>query len=308
MIKLGGEIMTKVLKCLFQKTINENRIPIDWKTALISPIYKKKGSENDISNYRPISMTCVIRRIYERIIIKKEIESKISLLDPKQGGFRRNRSTLHQVFILNEIFQENQNIKVLFLDLKSAYDLVNRDKLWEKLGNLYKFNSSTICRLKELFDFNESKLVINGVESEPFENEIGLLQGSSLSPILFNFYIDDLIKKLNNNPKVNLHGFKLNSLFFADDGVIFAKSEKEMGMLTETLEEWAVENNMIFSPLKCCLLSKGKCVTKTKINGIEIPQRESMNYLGIQFNSSGIDFQKIQKEKKSKSKTNDSDI
>src|SRR5438270_8496895 len=167
------------------------------------PIYKHKGNPEDIQNYRPISLTCVARRLYERILARR-MKGYIKQLSDYQGGFRENRSTLQQIFCWNEIHVEGTNRKHVFLDLKAAYDMVNRTILWDYLRYRYRMNHQLLHRLMDLFDANETRIALLGKESLPFQNKRGLLQGSSLSPILFNFFIDKLLRRLDepSTPKI----------------------------------------------------------------------------------------------------------
>ena len=55
-----AKVMSKPLKIIFCKSLETGDLPIDWKTAKISPIYKNKGSKKMPNNYRPVCLTCVI--------------------------------------------------------------------------------------------------------------------------------------------------------------------------------------------------------------------------------------------------------
>ena len=85
-----------------------------------------------------------------------------------------------------------------FLDIKAAYDQVDRSRLWYKLlkrGVPVGF----VEILKSLFDANSSFVAFTGVSSEPFPNQSGVLQGSLMSPLLYSVFIDDLVERLNED-------------------------------------------------------------------------------------------------------------
>ena len=84
----------------------------------------------------------------------------------------------------------------VFLDLSAAYDMVDRRILWTILSTSFKMPTGMIKLLRSLFDSNYSRLDISGIKSEKITHLRGLPQGSSISPILFNFYIDSLIDLL----------------------------------------------------------------------------------------------------------------
>ncbi len=130
----GGRHARTLFKTLCNRIYKEGmEIPQDWKTALIVPVYKNKGSDQDIANYRPIALTCCARRIYERLVLRK-LQASLDHLSKWQRGFRMHRSTLDQVYVLDEIIRANPKLHNVYLDLKAAYDLVERQLLWKRMS------------------------------------------------------------------------------------------------------------------------------------------------------------------------------
>jgi hypothetical protein len=140
-----------------------------------------------------------------------------------------------------------------------------------------------------LFDNNHSVLVINGHKSQPFDNKRGLLQGSSLSPILFNFFIDPLLKQLDTGPKVATNGSNTNHLFFADDGALHATTTDEMTGLLKICEDWSRRVGMQFAPEKCIYLHN-LTNDELKLYDVVLPAEPMFKYLGIQMQQSGINW------------------
>ena len=292
MFHYGANIMAPVLTKLFQTIYDTCQIPQEWKEAMIVPIYKKKGDMNDIANYRPIALTCVARRLFERTILD-EISPFMDQIHDFQSGFRPKRSTLHQAMCLHEFMTAHPGLHCVFLDFKAAYDLVPRTLLWKKLLDKFNIPRSTVNRLQALFDYNRSFIIVSGKKGPPINNNRGLLQGSSLSPILFNFFINDIITNLyQEGPKVRLDGYGLNSLWFADDGCLLAKNVAAMKILLEIAEQWSIINGMVFAPLKCVYLGPTwtQGASELTIYNHKLPAADSFRYLGLIFNASGIDW------------------
>jgi hypothetical protein len=282
----------KVLSVLFSSIELVCTVPSEWKKAMIVPIYKNKGSDKEIKYYRPIALTCICRRLYERLLLRS-LDPFMDKLSDYQGGFRPHRSTLDQVFCLHEIMQGRPGMINVFLDLQTAYDRVDRRILWSKMYHRFNVPWSLIKRLQALFDHNSSILVVQGAKSDPIENLRGLLQGSSLSPVLFNFYINDLIEELSRNPdapKITTAGIRTNALFFADDGNLHAMTWAGMIFLLAICEAWSLRNGMRFEPSKCVVIAKDFTAGLLKIYGEDLPLVESFPYLGVPFTFSGIDF------------------
>ncbi len=209
-LRYGAAELAHILARLFALISRLVIIPTEWAKALIHPVFKKKGRAVDIVNYRPIALTVVCRRLYERLIMVK-LEGAVQLLADPQGGFRRHRATHQQVFFLDQIMKENPDCINAFLDLKAAYDVVDREILWTCMSREFQVPDELIRILRSLFDFNSSCLVVNGSRSAFVENLRGLLQGSSLSPILFNFYINSLLVALRTQPTLQVAGLRTNA-------------------------------------------------------------------------------------------------
>jgi hypothetical protein len=295
----GKEHMTQVLKILFQKISNQCRIPDEWKASNVCLVYKEKGSNKDVGNYRPISLTITARRLYERII-KRELIDAERMLANTQGGFRSKRSTLQQVYAWSEINLDTNNINVL-LDLKAAYDLVDRRILWDRLLTKFNVPYSTVQRLKNLFDENRAYLVIGGRKSDPIECRRGLLQGSSLSPTLFNLFIDELLQELKNNGATFAKaGRRNNHLAFADDIILMGKTTQSMQQLIQICELWSLKVGMRFSPSKCVVLNE--TAADLKIYGESLKKSNTEKYLGIPISQNGVEFGRLAKERTDKAK------
>ena len=289
----GGSIMNQVLQALLQKIADKCQIPVEWREANVALIFKNKGDRKEVVNYRPISLTVTARRIYERII-KKDLQQAERLLAHTQGGFRKKRSTLHQVYSWAE-FNHNEKFKNVLLDLKAAYDLVDRRILWNKLANHYRVPYSTIKRLQSLFDHNESYLVINGTKSRGIKCERGLMQGSSLSPILFNLFINELLMNLKTASQITKCGIKINNLAFADDIILMAKNATEMSNILTICEVWSTRVGMRFSPTKCIALDTEE--QNFSLYNQRLTTSENEKYLGINIVPGGINFPLLGKER-----------
>jgi hypothetical protein len=290
-LKLGGTLIRRTLTLFFNMIMKVNLIPDIWKESLIIPIYKGKGPKENIKSYRPIALTVVAKRLFEKILDKKMAGYR-KLLNKTQGGFLEKRSTLDQVYILNEIMKYNQNLAQVFLDFRAAYDLVDRNILWKYLEKGLKFDGHLVALLKTLFNNNHSRILVSGEKSKKIPNLRGLPQGSSLSPILFNFFIDTLIKRLDiEGPKINTKGFKSNNLFFADDGNIHANTPDDLQKILNICSEWSINVGMIFAPEKCVVLSRQ--TVKVKLSDDYLPQNEEVKYLGIPLNPQGISYNSL---------------
>ncbi|CDH61347.1 hypothetical protein RO3G_14949 [Lichtheimia corymbifera JMRC:FSU:9682] len=115
-----------------------SRLPVAWRTAQVVPIHKK-DDPTVAANFRPISLTSTFRKIVERCILPTLL-AEMPALDIAQGGFRAQRGALDQAFNLQALMHQhreihNQDPVVAFLDIKSAYDSVDRSVIWGALSD-----------------------------------------------------------------------------------------------------------------------------------------------------------------------------
>ena len=207
-----------------------------------------------------------------------------------QGGFRRRRGCYDQVTILHELLLTNSKAVLIFFDMKAAYDTVPRDLLWSFFPNKWG-NISLVRRLRALFDFNAARLMVSGHRSKEIRLRRGLLQGSSLSPILFNLFIDTLLKRLEaHGGGCMIGGRRINHLFFADDAVVVARNWQEARELVAICERWAIEFGMMFAPTKCAIVTGRNHKEPLYLHGEPLPVQENYTYLGMVMDHNGVDW------------------
>lgn len=191
--KFGRSSVIKSIKEIIKKVWKNKKMPEDWNVSVVVPIYKK-GNHEKTENYRGISLLCTAYQIYAEILrsrLKEEIERR-KLLPDSQGGFRKGRGTIDNIFILNHIIQREKRNKekkvyAMFMDFKAAFDNVNRRRLWEILGEK-GIKKELIRRLEKLESTVMAVRTKEGLSSR-FEVKKGVRQGCVLSPMLFNLYI-----------------------------------------------------------------------------------------------------------------------
>ena len=124
LLKYGGVEVTKDLTKLFNAIMEEQRVPEDWKKAIIVLLFKNKGGKLGCEKYRGISLVSVPSKWFMRVIligIKPTIEKG---LREQQAGFRDGRSTADQIFALRQIVEKRweyaRPIYCALMDLEKA--------------------------------------------------------------------------------------------------------------------------------------------------------------------------------------------
>ena len=124
--KLLLEIVEQIsipLAAVFNLSLEEGIVPLEWKEANIIPLFKK-GSRNKSENYRPVSLTSMICKLLERLIKDHLVDFlvKNKLINPSQHGFFKARSCLtNMLCFLEDVtkwLDEGSPVDIIYLDLK----------------------------------------------------------------------------------------------------------------------------------------------------------------------------------------------
>jgi hypothetical protein len=196
-VKIHSKSLTPILTTIINKHMFEGEFPEALKFSLVKPLYKKKGSKKDKSSYRPVSLVCILSKIFEGVIFRRITEHlKLNeFFHPDQFGYQSKSSTegcmLHT---LNDIYcsiDERLLTALLTIDLSSAFDCINHEVLLIKLSKLHFPNF--FFRLLESFLADRSQSVaIGGIISERLAVFCGSPQGGVLSGLFFNIYVNPI--------------------------------------------------------------------------------------------------------------------
>ena len=238
-----------VLLKVYNQVWESGCFPPSWREAVVIPIPKPGKDHSDPGNFRPLALTSCLRKTMDRMISARlmwPLESQ-GLLSEKQCGFRKNNSTLDhlvrfETFIRNA-FVKKEHVLTIFFDLEKAYDTTwkhgIRVDLWVLgfRGHLPRFIQSFLSE-------RSFKVKVGSTLSELHEQEMGVPQGSILSPALFSI-------KINNIVKAVLKGTE--SPLFVDDfalcmsGKTLNRMERAMQLC---VQKWVSENGFKFSTSK----------------------------------------------------------
>ncbi len=219
--KAGGLTVVKWLHQLFVDIWESEEIVEDWGLAILIRLFKNKGDKKLCDNYRGISLLSVTSKLFSRVILNRIQYVVDNQLLEEQAGFRANRSTIDQVFILKTVMEKcrefNKPLNMCFVDIQKAYDSVNRELLW-KICRHYGVTEKIVKLLQLIHKNTRAKVRINGELSDSFDTENGVLQGGIPSCILFNIFFDLIIRKVMEEAAVNgiRFGYGSNDFYHAN--------------------------------------------------------------------------------------------
>jgi len=273
----------QLISQLFSLCLSTGKTPSRWNESVIYPLVKPDKDSRYIDQRRPVALTAMLRRLFEKCLL--HYVEEFLYFNAGQAGFRRGHSTLSHALLAAEGSQRGMKHKV-FIDLTSAYDRVNLQRLWYKL-QLKRFPTPLLATLKSLFTGCRSLIAVNGMLAGPVPRERGLFQGSILSPCLFNVYIDDLADTLNSPLYVSDPAVP-SCLLYADDVLIQHHDHSTVSQMCLQVDLWCQLNGMQINISKC-----GTFSSDFVIGSQPIPIIECYKYLGIPHSPSGLDLQSL---------------
>ena len=241
-IKYSGIVTCKAIVKLFNLIMDSGKYPTSWRKSFIILIHKS-GDKLNINNYRGISLQNCIAKLFSAVINSRLVNFYESKFADQQFGFRFNHRTTDSIFILKSLItkylvKKKSKIFSCFVDLRRAFDTV-----WHE-GILYKLRENNVGLklfniIKDMYRWSESSVKIENKFSDFFRIDRGVKQGDSLSPTLFNCFINDLHSVFDTNcDPVCLDTRRISTLSFADDLVILSETSKGLQLALKKLEDY----------------------------------------------------------------------
>ena len=262
---------------LFVKCATDRKIPADWKIANVVALHKK-GSRDQAANHRPVSLTCVLGKVYQKFVRKHILQHVEGSVSRDQHGFIGGRSCtsnlLEALDTIIDMMDEGLPVDVLYFDFRKAFDTVPHYRLLVKLENM-GITGETLEIVGDFLSDRAMRVGVGDSFSELIRIISGVPQGSVLGPILFLLFINDLPDHI-----------KSRILLFADDLKLIANAVNK-GIIDEdlkSLERWEDMWCLRFNLDKCKVLhisANDNPSNKYYLDSTELVSTESEKDLGF---------------------------
>ena len=280
---------------LYNASLSTGHYPKTLKKANIILLTKPNKDLTDPSSYRPISLLDIQAKIFEKIMahrLKTYLENT-QQLNPQQFGFRPGRSIediiITALLFLDTHHRQHKKTASISLDIQKAFDKVWHAGLIYKLYNNYNLPDITRKLLSNFIIDRQYSIIHNSKTSTPFFSSAGVPQGSAMSPLIFNLYINDLPQPLRENNTLILQ--------YADDLTILIQTSQknklrdfiheQLRSIDNYQSRWLIETNKAKSGVTLFHQHRSSIQGQPliRVNGETIPYKDTSKILGIELDN-----------------------
>ena len=273
------------LSMFFKSVLTHGVIPDVMLMGTVIPIPKnKRKSLNDSNNYRGITLSSIMGKILDNILLFSN--TNVFSSSDLQFGFKEKHSTTHCTFVAQEVInyytKNKSSVYCVLLDASQAFDRVEYVKLFKVMLN--KNICPVVARLL-LYMYSQQRLRIrySSVTTKNFQVTNGVKQGGILSPILFVLYMDVLFQRLQNL-KI---GCYIGNVFcgvlgYADDVLLMAPSVSSINYMLSVVSQYGMEFKIKFNASKTKLVICGSNDNNHNVifEGTKLSNEQYASHLG----------------------------
>ena len=261
-LKTFAENLGPILSIIYNLSLKNRSLPTIWKHGTISALYKK-DNKSLAKNYRPVSLTSVVCKSLESMIVDAIVDH-ITFNDLKnkyQHGFTKGKSTITNLIsalnIWSEALAHGLPVDIIYLDFEKAFDKVPHQRLLDQLHN-HGIRGGLLGWITNFLANRTQAVKVNNSSSSSTPVLSGVPQGSVLGPILFLIYVSQISEHLNNFTSLFADDTKLFSYILdSDDPNLNDCSTSSIQDDINNLTYWAEKMQMSFNLGKCHIMHLG---------------------------------------------------
>jgi hypothetical protein len=183
-----------VFSQLFTWSLRDCTVPEVWKRSTICPV-PKNNKPKQLNDYRPVALTSIVMKCFERIVLSRLLQQTQSVLDPFQFAYKCNRSTDDATLTLlqsayDHLEKPGSFVRILFIDFSSAFNTIQPHLLAHKLLS-YSVTPRLILWIVQFLVNRTQSVRFLSAHSSVRHTSVGAPQGTVISPVLFTLYTND---------------------------------------------------------------------------------------------------------------------
>ena len=249
-----------------------------WKKANITSLHKK-GDKSDSKNYRPISLTCILSKVFEKLVRNHILQFVQPFLFTQQHGFLPKVSCLSNLLecldVVHDILDDAECADIIYLDFQKAFDSVPHKRLGKKLSS-YGITGKILRVIENFLTERTFSVKVGSAFSRCFKVTSGVPQGTVLGPLLFLIYINDLPD-----------GIKCFISLFADDVKMVTRctdlrlAQSDLLKLEEWQKLWLLTFNTVDNKCKVLHIGRNNPTNQYIMNNLALPKVSTEKDLGV---------------------------
>ena len=298
LLKGAEKPISEALHKVITNVWSTGRVPAEWKEGIIVSLYKGKGSQSECSSYRPISLLSVSGKVFAHILLARIQPLLDKCRRPQQSGFTAGRSTMDAILALRLLAELHRNfnrqLDVAYIDIKSAFDSVDRVALWKALrgSGMPPF---LLQLIRDLHTGTTARVRTPQGMSDVFYTTSGVRQGCILAPALFCCAIDWLMRHCSGCFGVDVGNFHLTDINYADDAVLFTDDPTKWDYVFRNFEASAAVMGLHtnWHKTKIQNIGTGVAPRTVHIDNQAIETVSRFTYLGSDIDSDGYSYPEI---------------
>lgn len=257
-------------------------MPHLWKQSTIVP-FAKSEHPTSINDFRPIALTSLVMKSFEKLIKAELLKATEHLIDPLQFAYRSKRGVQDAtITLLNYIYKHlessSNHVRLMFVDFSAAFNTIQPHLLIQRLMNIFGLEGSIVGWILDFQTCRTQRVRVNGQFSDLTVTSTSSPQGCVLSPLLYILYTNDRCSTFENR----------HILKFADDTVIVSllnSTDTSHGPVADYFLKWCEESFLSLNVLK----TKNMCIDFRRVqpspditvmDGQAVETVESCKYLG----------------------------
>ena len=300
LLKTNNKRTVQILCKLCNKILETGVWPEDWLKSMFIMIPKVSGT-TECADHRTIALISHASKIILRILLQRTQKIAEEQFAEVQMGFRKTVGTRDQIFNLRIIMEKAREFNIplylTFIDYKKAFDSVRHSKLWAVLTGM-GVSSSIVNILRKLYSGQQAAVRVEGELTEWFSIKKGVRQGCLMSPMLFNFYSEEVMRQAVDEltgTGITISGQVFNNLRYADDIVLIATSPAGLQSLLNEVDKVSGEFQLEINSRKTKVMAATRDLEDLNIycRGVLLEKVDKFKYLGSSIEQSADVSQEI---------------